>query len=227
MQWVYRHTYTPLPSRLRGQHLCRSQVAALCWPHCLCFSSQQGSWASLDTATTPPTSALAQGLVQLHCCKDIVTCLSNFSSEFDFQHPLTDPYYTFLIRLNHPLTFTIFFSEDIDAQDSSSRVKETPYHFSQTVAGLCSLFCLTEKPNASGSESAHYFSFPTIEVQEICAEKYFKKLFLSQYLPLCLSISFIWKLNTFSPLLPVISSINFPEQDKLQFSNENTRLTCM
>lgn len=82
-------------------------------------------------------------------------------------------------------------------------------------------------PKASGSESAHYFSFPTMEVQEICAKKSLNKLFFPQHVPLCLSISFIWKPNTFSPLFPVIPYFHFPEQDKLQFSHENTLLTRM
>lgn len=73
-------------------------------------------------------------------------------------------------------------------------------------------------PKASGSESAHYFSFPTTEVQEICAKKSLNKLVFPQHLPLCLSISFIWEPKTFSP---VIVSCN------ILFSFSRTRQTAV
>lgn len=151
---AHRHTYIPLPSKLSGQHLRRSRVATLCWAHHLCFSLQKDSKASVDRATTATIAGLSQCLAQLHCCKHTVSCLSSFFSEFDFSIQsllLITPFSQDQITLN----VTISFSEDINAQYTSCRAKETPYHLGQSVTGLCTLFAFQKKPKASESKSAH------------------------------------------------------------------------
>lgn len=79
-------------------------------------------------------------------------------------------------------------------------------------------------PEVSGLECAHYFSFPATEVWEICAKKCVNKLPLPQY-----SESPYLKVFENKYFLSILSvtSFHFPEQDKLQFSNESIIFVCM
>lgn len=212
-----------LPSWLWGQLFCHLKQL----PHAelTTCASAPGKATGLqcpEQLFLQSNAGLCQGLIQLHCCGHTVPCLSNSFSEFDFSTQsliLTAPSSR---DQNHPLItdYSLLWRHWCTEQFRQSKGDTFIISDNQYL-----LFCLSEKPKVSGLECAHYFSFPTTEVWEICAKKSINKLFLPQHhVPPHLKI---FGNKCFPSILSVMTSFHFPEPDKLQFSNERTTSTCM